>query len=159
MKKAKTIAALLAVCLVFGMAGCSTNDGDIKDNLIDGFNGLLQHFSKYALTDKKDLQGKKTEGEDTYTGSYTAEYDDFSGTEYLFGGTGLERENGNELTVTYELTVESGSAELYWREGEEKHLIADTSQSDTYSITLSSQDNYIVIFGENFQGTVDISVT
>ena len=157
MKKAKTIAvALLTVCLVFSMAGCSSN---IKDNLIDGFNGLLQHFSKYALTDEKDLQGDKTKGEDTYTGSYTAEYDDFSGTEYLFGGTGLERENGNELTVTYELTVESGSAELCWMEGEEKHLIADTSKSDTYSITLSSQDNYIVILGENFHGTADISVT
>lgn len=154
MKRGKALlAAVLVLCMAFALAGCS------KDSILDGFNDLLHHVSQYALTNEKDLQGKKTEGEDTYTGSYTAEYDNFSGTEYLFGGTGLERENGNELTVTYELTVESGSAELYWREGEERHLIADTSQSDTYSITLSSQDNYIVIFGENFQGTVDISVT
>ena len=152
MKRGKALlAAVLVLCMAFALAGCS------KDSILDGFNDLLHHVSQYALTNEKDLQGKKTEGEDTYTGSYTAEYDNFSGTEYLFGGTGLERENGNELTVTYELTVES--AELYWREGEERHLIADTSQSDTYSITLSSQDNYIVIFGENFQGTVDISVT
>ena len=84
-------AAALAFCLAFTLTGCS------KDSIINGFNDFLHHASRYALTDEKDLAGERTAGADTYTGTYTAEYDNFSGTEYLFGGTGLERESGNEL--------------------------------------------------------------
>lgn len=153
MKRGKAVlAAALLLSVLFALTGCS------KDFILDGFNGLLLHVSQYALTDEKDLQGEKTKGVDTYTGSYTAEYDGFSGTEYLFGGTGLERENGNELTVTYELTVKSGSAELYRTEGTDEHLIADTSGKDSLSITLSSKDNYIALEGENFQGSLQVSV-
>lgn len=153
MKQRKALfAAALLLSLLFTLTGCS------KDSFLDGFNDLLHHVSQYALTNEKDLQGEKTKGVDTYTGSYTAEYDGFSGTEYLFGGTGLERENGNELTVTYELTVESGSAELYRTEGTDEHLIADTSGKDSLSITLSSKDNYIALKGENFRGLLKLSI-
>lgn len=103
MKRRNVLAAALALCLAFALTGCS------KDSIINGFNDFLHHASQYALTDEKDLVGERTAGADTYTGAYTAEYDGFSGTEYLFGGTGLERENGNELTVTYELKVESAA--------------------------------------------------
>ena len=41
-------------------------------------------------------------------------YEDFNDKEYIFGGTALERDKGSELTVTYELTVDSGTAKLYW---------------------------------------------
>ena len=93
MKKILTV-SLLSLCLLFIITGCS---GDhVKDNVIDGFNDMLQHFSKYALTDEKDLQGDKTKGEDTYTGSYVADYEDFHGKEYIFGGTALERDKGSD---------------------------------------------------------------
>ena len=153
MKRGKALlAAMLALCLTFALAGCS------KDTILDGYNDFLHQASKYALTNEKDLQGEKVEGADTYTGSYTAEYDGFSGTEYLFGGTGLEREIGNELTVTYEMTVKSGFAELYWIEGMEEHLITDTSGNDIYTISLSSQDNYIAVKGKSLQGSLSLTV-
>ena len=153
MKRTKSlIAVVLILLLALASSGCS------KDFIIDGYNNLLHHISKYALTDEKDLQGERTEGIDTYTGSYSAEYSGFSGTEYLFGGTGLKRENGGELTVSYELTVDSGSAVLYRTQGTETHVIADTSGKDTCSIVLSSQDNYIAIKGENFHGSLKITV-
>lgn len=159
MKKMKFIvAALLAVCLVFGMTGCGTEGGNFKDNLIDGFNGLLQHFSKYALTDEKDLQGDKTKGEDTYTGSYMADYEDFNGKEYIFGGTALERDKGNELTITYELTVDSGTVRLYWLDKGEEKIIADTSKDDTYSIVLDEGDNYLTLEGDDFYGSLQVVV-
>ena len=155
MKKILTV-SLLSLCLLFIITGCS---GDhVKDNVIDGFNDMLQHFSKYALTDEKDLQGDKTKGEDAYTGYYNAEYDDFSGTEYIFGGTGLERENGNDLTVTYELTVDSGTVRFYWRDKDEETIIADTSGTGTYSVTLAEGDNYLVLEGNNFCGSLQVTV-
>lgn len=153
MKRGKTLlAAALALCLVFALAGCN------KDSILNGFNDLLHHASRYALTDEKDLTGERTEGVDTYTGSYTAEYNGFSGTEYLFGGTGLEREKGNELTVTYELTVDSGSAELYWRDKDNRYTLAGTEGNGSNSLTLTAGDNYLVFEGEDFQGTLYITV-
>ena len=159
MKSGKVlIVVALSLCLICSLAGCSGNGETGKDSVIDGFNDLLHYFSQYALTDEKDLKGEKIKGEDTYTGSYTAEYDDFSGIEYLFGGTGLERESGNELAVTYKLQIISGSAKLFWMEGEEEHIIADASGGDTFSVTLSSKDNYIAVKGEKFKGSLNLSV-
>lgn len=127
MKKIKILTAvLLSLCLAFAVTGCSGDN--LKDSVINGFNDMLQHFSKYALTDEKDLQGDKTKGEDTYTGSYTADYEDFNDKEYIFGGTALERDKGSELTVTYELTVDSGTAKLYWLDKGEEKMIADIFQ-------------------------------
>lgn len=119
---------------------------------------MLQHFSKYALTDENDLQGDKTKGDDTYTGSYNAEYEDFNGTEYIFGGTGLERDKGSDLTVTYELTVDSGTVRFYWRDKEEEQIIADASDTGTYSVTLEEGDNYLTLEGDDFCGSLRVTV-
>ena len=155
MKRILTV-SLLSLCLIFTITGCSGDN--VKDNVINGFNDMLQYFSKYALTDEKDLQGDKTKGEDTYTGSYHAEYDDFNGTEYIFGGTGLERKNGNDLTVIYELTVDSGTVKFYWRDKNEEKIIADTSDTGTYSVTLEEGDNYLSLEGDNFCGSLQVTV-
>ena len=150
------IASLLSLCLVFTITGCSGNN--VKDNVINGFNDMLQHFSKYAITDEKDLQGDKTKGEDTYTGSYVADYEDFNGEEYIFGGTALERDKGSDLTVTYELTVDSGTVKLYWRDKEEEKIIADASDTGTYSVTLEEGDNYLTLEGDDFCGSLQVVV-
>ena len=104
------------------------------------------------------MQGDKTKGEDTYTGSYVAEYEDFNGKEYIFGGTAIERENGNNLTVTYELTVDSGTVKFYWRDKDKEKIIADTSDTGTYSVTLNTGDNYLALEGDDFCGSLQVSV-
>lgn len=157
MKKIKILTAvLLSLCLAFAVTGCSGDN--LKDSVINGFNDMLQHFSKYALTDEKNLQGDKTKGEDTYTGSYTADYEDFNDKEYIFGGTALERDKGSELTVTYELTVDSGTARLYWLDKGEEKMIVDTSKNGTYSVTLDEGDNYLTLEGNDFCGSLQVVV-
>ena len=118
----------------------------------------MQSFSKHALTKEKDLQGEKDKGDDTYTGTYTATYDGFNGKEFIFGGTARERENGNQLKVTYTLTVEEGTAELYWVAGNDEYTIANDSAEDTKEYTISSGDNYIVLKGNDFSGSLKLEV-
>ena len=155
MKRILTV-SLLSLCLILTITGCSGDN--VKDNVINGFNDMLQHFSKYALTDENDLQGDKTKGDDTYTGSYVADYEDFNGEEYIFGGTSLERDKGSDLTVTYELTVDSGTVRFYWRDKEEEKIIADTSDTGTYSVTLEEGDNYLTLEGDDFCGSLRVTV-
>ena len=62
MKKLKSFVALsLALCMMLCFAGCSSNHdkGNLKDNLIDGFNSWLESFSKHAVTKDKNLQGER----------------------------------------------------------------------------------------------------
>ena len=63
------------------------------------YNQALQSIGDKGLTDDKDLQGKREFGIDSYVGNYTADYDDFSGNEIIFGGTALERDNGNKIEM------------------------------------------------------------
>lgn len=161
MKRTKVFISLfLVLCLTVSFAGCSSNhDKDsLKDNLIDGWDSWIQSFSKHALTKEKDLQGEKTKGVDGYTGTYTATYDGFNGKEFIFGGTALDRENGNHLQVTYRLTVEDGSAELNWIAGDDEYSVANANSEDTKEYTISSGDNYIVLKGENFSGSLELTV-
>ncbi|MDD3340070.1 MAG: hypothetical protein PHS82_14580 [Lachnospiraceae bacterium] len=161
MKRTKIVLSLILVlCLTFCAVGCSSNHDkcNLKDNLIDGFNDWMQSFSKYALTKERNLQGDKTKGDDTYVGSYAADYEKFNGEEYIFGGTALERNNGSELKVTYTLKITSGTATLFWLGGREEHTIANSNADSTYDFTISSGDNYIILKGDNFSGSLAIKV-
>ena len=84
--------------------------------------------------------------------------EDFNDKEYIFGGTALERDKGSELTVTYELTVDSGTARLYWLDKGEEKMIADTSKNGTYSVTLDEGDNYLTLEGNDFCGSLQVVV-
>lgn len=98
---------------------------------------------------------------------HEAEYHQFHGTEYLFGGTSVDREQGNALKVTYSLTIRSGKAALYWLGSPKEHIIsgdkevhtiAEVNGSDVYEFTMSPGDNFIVIEGDNFTGSLSLKV-
>ena len=150
----KLVAALLSLCLVLGLASC----GSSKDDLLDDYNDFLQFSSKHALTKESNLKGEKEKGDDAYVGSYTAEYEHFHGEEYIFGGTGLARDAGNELTVTYTLKITSGSASIIWDHSGSQYTLTDVEGEDTKEVTLGSGDNYIVLKGEDFTGSLELEV-
>ena len=60
------------------LAGCS------KDEILNHYNNIVQSAGSIELTGKSSLQGEKEKGIDDYTGTYTADYANFSGTEYKF---------------------------------------------------------------------------
>lgn len=85
-------------------------------------------------------------------------YDGFNGKKFIFGGTALERGNGNLLQVTYKLTVGNGNAELKWIAGNDEYPVANGESEATKEYTISSGDNYIVFKGENFSGSLEVTV-
>ncbi len=157
MKRIETlVTVLMSLCLVLSLTACGK--GSLKDNFIDGYDNLLQSVSKHALTEDKDLTGEREYGVDEYTGSYEADYKKFNGEEFLFGGTVLERNKGNALKVTYTLKITSGTAALYWLAAGEEYTIASEDADDVYEFTIGSGDNYIVLKGEDFSGTLTMTV-
>lgn len=129
-----------------------------KNSLINGFNDWMQSFSKYALTNDFELQGIRKYGIDNYTGSYEATYFQWTGKELLFGGTSLQRENGNQLKVTYTLTIAEGTARLYRLAAGQEYPIADTNAANVIEFTIDSGDNYIILEGNQLSGSLSLNV-
>ncbi len=107
----KCLAIGLLFCALCALAGCS------DEEVVTQFNGVLQAAGEKVLTSEADLQGTRTFGEDGYVGTYQAQYDGFTGEETVFGGTALERDAGNEVTLSCTLTLAEGTAQVLFQSG------------------------------------------
>lgn len=147
---------LLFFCLllyIIGLCGCS------KDEILEEYNEVIQFAGNFRLTSDFLLKGRRKCGVDRYTGEYTADYDNFSKTEYLFGGTTIDREYGKEVSVFCRIEGESGSAELFWESGsEETTVLLDADGTYRETLTLPEGGNYIGIAGEHFTGEVELRI-
>ena len=111
---------VLSLCLI--LLGASVLSGCTKDEVLDQYNNIVQSAGSIALTGNSSLQGTKEKGIDDYTGSYTANYEDFSDTEYLFGGTSIKREAGKDLSIDCALEVTDGTAKVFWISGADEEV-------------------------------------
>ncbi|MFG6393626.1 MAG: hypothetical protein K1W24_05505 [Lachnospiraceae bacterium] len=148
---------IISLCFILCLQGCG-NGKDLKDNIIKGYNNFIEHAGAHALTKNSKLNGTREFGSDNYTGNYKVSYKDFNGEEYIFGGTSLERDNGSNLEAVYTLNVESGEAGIYYIAAGEEYLIASGSTEGEYKFAISPGDNYIIVRGKNFSGTLDLAV-
>ena len=139
--------------LSLSLAGCS------KDEILDQYNNVVQSAGNTALTSDFSLKGNRAYGEDCYTGTYMADYKDFSKTEYLFGGTSIERENGKDISISCDLEITEGTAQVFWISGSDDPVIL-LEATDSYSetITLPEGGNYIGITGNNFTGHLEMKI-
>ena len=104
----------IVLSLYLILLGASVLSGCTKDEFLDQYNNIVQSAGSIALTGNLSLQGTKEKGIDDYTGCYTADYEDFSDTEYLFGGTSIKREAGKYLSIDCTLEVSEGTAKVFW---------------------------------------------
>jgi len=143
---------------VLGAAADATDDS-VKDAILDAYSSLMDTAGSWALTPNRSLQGERVRGEDDYTGTYAADYEDFSGTELLFGGTTLDREAGDTVEVTCSLTVEEGEAAIFLNSGSEDPVIL-LSESGDYSSTIEVGGGsiYLGVWGEGVTGSVSIQI-
>ena len=87
-------------------AAAGVTDDSVKDAILDAYGSLVDAAGSWALTPDRSLQGERVRSEDDYTGTYEANYEDFSGTELLFGGTTLDRAAGNTVDLSCSIDIE-----------------------------------------------------
>ena len=135
---------VLSLCLI--LCGVSILSGCTKDEVLDQYNNIVQSAGSIALTGNSSLQGTKEKGIDDYTGCYTADYEDFSDTEYLFGGTSIKREAGKDLSIDCALEVTEGTAKVFWISGSDEAVtLLETTGTYSDTITLPEGGNYTYI--------------
>lgn len=134
-------------------------DDSVKDTLVDAYGSLVDAAGSWALTPDRSLQGERVPGEDDYTGTYAADYEGFSGTELLFGGTTLDREAGDTVEISCSLTIEEGEVAIFLNFGSEEPVIL-LSESGDYSgtIEVGGGSVYLGVWGEGMTGSVSIQI-
>ena len=132
--------------------------GELWDGFLDEFNDWTDSFATHSITKDNRLVGERKKGADDYVGTYEAEYEQFTGEEFIFGGTSLKRKEGSDLQATYSLTIQSGTAVLYWLDGEDNIVFTDVSDEGVYEFTIHAGKNFIVLNGEQFTGNLTLTV-
>ena len=166
------------ILVLIGFAGCDADLGaviikEFEDNqdgirqelgeLWDAFlkeaNEWSESAATFSITDDPDLVGNREKGVDNYVGTYEADYSEFDGKEYIFGGTSLKRQDGSDLCAVYSLTIQSGEARLYHMDGCDEIILADITQEGTYEFTIHAGKNFIVLDGTQFTGSLTLTVS
>ena len=140
-------------------AAADATDDSVKDAILDAYGSLVDAAGALALTPDRSLRGERVRGEDDYTGDYEADYEDFSGTELLFGGTTLDREAGDTVELSCSLNIEEGEIAVFLCSGSEDPVIL-LSESGDYTSTIEVGDGstYIGVWGEGANGSVSIQI-
>ena len=132
------------------------NDTISKEDIVNGFGDFLQDTSTNGLTKDNKLEGKREYGIDEYVGSYKANYNDKTKEETIFGGTTLDRKNGNTIKLKIKVEKQSGNIEIISNEGTESEvLIKDTGEIEK-TIDVKEMSYYLKVKVTNFTGNVEI---
>lgn len=140
-------------------AAAGATDNSVKDTILSAYGSLVDAAGSWALTPDHSLQGERIQGEDDYTGVYEADYQDFSGTELLFGGTTLDRAAGNTVELSCSLDIEEGEAAVFLCSGSDDPVILLSGSGDYSStIEVGGGSTYIGVWGEEANGSASIQI-
>lgn len=144
--------------IVIATAGCVTS-GCSKDKILDGYNSVIKTAGNVALTDSRLLKGKRSYGADHYVGTYKANYSNFSGMEYVFGGTSIERDLGNEVEIRCDFDVKDGDVRLIVTSGgNDPKAIFEGQGTYSDTILIPAGSIYVGVECYDFTGSVYLEV-
>lgn len=127
-----------------------------KEEILNTYDSIIQVFSSKGLSKDKDLKGERNFGVDKYVGTYKAEYDNITSEETIFGGTALNRKNGDHIRLKIKVKKQSGDINVIVKLGNnEKNLINDSGEYDD-NIYIEGMSYYLAIKLESFKGNIDI---
>ena len=150
------IIGIIAFIIVI-MSSIRTSDWNFpKDEIINAYNTFLQSFCVAGLSKDKDIEGKRVFGTDKYIGTYKAEYDNITSEETIFGGTALNRKNGDHIRLKIKIEKESGNINVIAKLGtNEINLINETGEYED-NFYVEGESYYLTIKLDDFKGNIDI---
>ena len=141
-----------SVCL----SNIFNNDIISKDDLVNSYSNFLQDTSPNGLTKDNKLEGTREYGIDEYVGLYKANYNDKTKEETIFGGTTLDRKNGNTIKLKIKVEKQSGNIEIISNEGTESEVLINDSGEIEKTVDVKEKSYYLKVKVMNFTGNVEI---
>lgn len=84
------------------------------------------------------------------------EIENYTGTEDIFGGTALNRKNGDHVKLKIKVEKQSGNINVIAKLGENKTTLIDDTGKYEDNIYIEGISYYLTIKLENFNGNIDI---
>ena len=141
-----------SVCL----SNIFNNDIISKDDLVNSYSNFLQDTSPNGLTKDNKLEGTREYGIDEYVGLYKANYNDKTKEETIFGGTTLDRKNGNTIKLKIKVEKQNGNIEIISTEGTESEVLINDSGEIEKTVDVKEKSYYLKVKVTNFTGNVEI---
>lgn len=149
----KAIIIGFIVCAAVCLVSCT------KDAVLGFANAVMTNVGDNRLTKGYDLLGKRKFGIDSYTGKYTAQIEDGTAREILFGSTSIERGGGNTVQVHAEMTGTDGDAViLLERDGEDPEPILTGNGTIDEEFDVSPGSAYFLFECQDYTGDVELTI-
>ncbi len=151
-----TIIMGIVIVIVMGLTAVFNGGASVKNEIIKGYDSVIQMFSEKGISKDKELTGKREYGIDSYVGTYKAEYNKETKKEVIFGGTALHRQNGEHIGLNIKLEKTNGNIEVKVKLGEKEIALIEDTGEYSDNIYIDGQSYYLVIELENFVGNIEI---
>lgn len=132
------------------------NNNISKDDTVNNYNNFLQDIAPNGLTKDSKLKGKREFGIDKYVGKYIANYVDDTKEETIFGGTTLNRKEGNSVKLKIKVKKKKGNIEIISNEGTTSVILINDTGEIEKTINVKEKSYYLKIKVMNFTGNVEI---
>lgn len=157
----KGLMILLVVMLLFSCTACSG-----LENLADGLKGGVEQLgdnvvsgkSNALITPYKSFDGVRTSDHTTFLATYDATVAGFDGQDILVGNTNLKGNSCRKITIHYAFTTVSGTCRLIYIDPELKETVLAENGDGSVTVQLESGANYIGLYGNNYEGAIQISM-
>lgn len=132
------------------------NNNISKDDTVNNYNNFLQDIAPNGLTKDSKLKGKREFGIDKYVGIYNANYVDDTKEETIFGGTTLNRKEGNSVKLKIKVKKKKGNIEIISNEGTASVILINDTGEIEEMVNVKEKSYYLKIKVINFTGNVEI---
>lgn len=143
---------LITIIILTLCVGCS------KDTILNTYDKFNRVVGDFNLTKDSKLKGHRTFGKDHYVGEYKVEYENFTGKEILFGGTTIERDNGDSIHLKIEVLDSLGDLNIYMRLKDKKDNIVSDDGIYEYEFNVKDGSNYFIIEADNYSGKINVNI-
>ena len=152
-KRMQTLLLIVLSTMVMLSAGCT------KNAALGLYNSVLMNIGDKTLTDSSRLAGRREFGSDTYVGTYSADVEDASFEEYLFGNTSIEREGGYKLSICADFALTAGSCTLLLeRDGTDPEVLFEGSGTFAGEVEFGPGSAYFLLRADGATGTIDVEI-
>ena len=150
--------AIVGIIIASGVFFTSVfnNNNISKDDTVNNYNNFLQDIAPNGLTKDSKLKGKREFGIDKYVGIYNANYVDDTKEETIFGGTTLNRKEGNSVKLKIKVKKKKGNIEIISNEGTTSVILINDTGEIEKMVNVKEKSYYLKIKVINFTGNVEI---
>jgi len=155
------LAILIVGMLLLSCTACSG-----MESLTDGLKGGVKQFgdnvaigeSNALITPYRSFDGTRTSDSTAFLATYDAAVVGFDGQDILVGNTDLQGKDCREITVHYSFVTISGTCQLIYIDPELEETVLAENAEGSVTVQLKAGANYIGLYGDDYEGTIQITV-